>query len=108
MCIVQVLVKFQDPQHFGEDATKFDPENFFDPTKRDSRSPYAFLSFGQGPRNCVGMRFAMLQMKSLMVRVLGQFEVVPCDRTAEKLEVDPKSPTNQPKGGIWLKVNRRS
>ena len=39
----------------------FDPDNFNQESKAN-RSPYAFFIFGQGPRNCIGMRFGLLQV----------------------------------------------
>ena len=34
---------------------------------------YTFLGFGQGPRACIGMRFAMLETKVALVKVFRQF-----------------------------------
>jgi cytochrome P450 len=50
----------KDEKYFSN-PEKFDPENF-SPEKKAERSPYTFLAFGQGPRNCIGMRFALLQV----------------------------------------------
>ena len=54
----------KDEKYFNN-PEKFDPENF-SPERKAKRSPYAFLAFGQGPRNCVGMRFALLQVNILL------------------------------------------
>jgi cytochrome P450 len=51
-------------ERFFENPEKFDPENF-SPEKKSERSPYTFLAFGQGPRNCIGMRFALLQVMDM-------------------------------------------
>ena len=58
----------RDPQYFPN-PDEFNPENF-SPKNKASRSPYAYLSFGQGPRNCVGMRFALLNIKVAFARLL--------------------------------------
>ncbi len=51
----------KDEKYFNN-PEKFDPDNF-SPEKKSERNPYAFLAFGQGPRNCIGMRFALLQVQ---------------------------------------------
>ena len=53
---------FMKNEMFYPDPEVFNPDNFSAENK-SSRSPYSFLAFGQGPRNCVGMRFALLQVE---------------------------------------------
>ena len=53
---------------------KFDPEGHFD---KDVLIPSNFYSFGQGPRNCAGMRFAWTILRSVLVNVLANFKVLP-------------------------------
>ncbi len=102
------LAVMKDERHFGPDAEQFDPDRFFDPARRAERNPYSFLAFGQGPRNCLGMRFAMLQMKSALAAALKEFRFVTCDKTVDELVVDPQSSSNQPLGGFWVKVQKRN
>lgn len=61
------------------DPHEFHPERFV--TKRH---PMAWIPFGAGPRNCVGMRFALMEMKMLLVRLLKTYTIVECgDKTHE-------------------------
>lgn len=41
----------------------------------------AFLSFGEGPRLCVGKRLAMMEMKVMMVHLLRNFDVRATENT---------------------------
>ncbi|KAM7404824.1 hypothetical protein PAMP_012135 [Pampus punctatissimus] len=43
--------------------------------------PYAFLPLRAGPKNCIGMQFALLVMKLALVEVLQHFSFVTCKET---------------------------
>uniref|UniRef100_A0A452RF28 unspecific monooxygenase n=1 Tax=Ursus americanus TaxID=9643 RepID=A0A452RF28_URSAM len=59
---------------------EFHPERFSKKNK-DSINPYTYMPFGTGPRNCLGMRFAIMNMKLALVRVLQNFSFQPCKET---------------------------
>jgi cytochrome P450 len=95
----------KDSAYFSDPHT-FNPENFTEENKKN-RHPYAFLSFGHGPRNCIGMRFALLQVKTAIVRTVTEFKIVPSSKTVKELVPDPLSPNGGPIGGVWVKTERR-
>ncbi|XP_074063546.1 cytochrome P450 3A24-like [Macrotis lagotis] len=86
--MVPVYVLHHDPEYWPEPEV-FRPERF-DREGRKSMDPYVFLPFGAGPRNCVGMRFALLTLKTALVMVLQNFTVEPCIETPIPLELDTK------------------
>jgi len=95
----------EDPQHFSH-PKQFWPEHFSKEEKA-SRNPYAFQAFGQGPRACIGMRFALLEAKVAILMTLRRFSFTPGTRTQEPLVTDPESALGFPKGSLWAKVVQR-
>ncbi|CAF3534342.1 unnamed protein product [Rotaria socialis] len=72
-----------DPDLWGPvDPHKFYPERF-----ATKRHPMAWIPFGIGPRNCVGMRFALTELKMLLICLLKKYSVIDCgDQTHEPFE----------------------
>ncbi|XP_060892641.1 thromboxane-A synthase [Labrus mixtus] len=93
-----------DPEHWPE-PEKFIPERFT-PEAKASRHPFVYLPFGAGPRNCVGMRLAQLEIKMALVRLFRRFNIVACSETKVPLELKSSS-TLGPKNGIFVKIRRR-
>ena len=63
---------------------EFDPENFNPSNNPDN---FSALAFGQGPRNCVGKRYAMLTMKLALAHILRNCRVTKTTNTKEDLQM---------------------
>ena len=48
----------------------------FTPEEKAKRHPCAHLPFGHGPRNCIGMRFALLEAKMALIEIVSKFRIV--------------------------------
>uniref|UniRef100_A0A8C1WFD6 Cytochrome P450 3A n=1 Tax=Cyprinus carpio TaxID=7962 RepID=A0A8C1WFD6_CYPCA len=100
---IPTYVLCRDPQ-LWESPDEFRPERF-SPESKSVINQYAFLPFGLGPRNCIGMRFALMIMKILVVKLLQNFSVETCKETQIPLEMNAAF---QPKVPITLKFIPRS
>uniref|UniRef100_A0A8C4T312 unspecific monooxygenase n=1 Tax=Erpetoichthys calabaricus TaxID=27687 RepID=A0A8C4T312_ERPCA len=72
--MIPAFALHSDPEYWPE-PDKYKPERFSKEMK-ETMDPYAFLPFGAGPRNCVGMRFAVLLVKMAVVQLLQKFDFV--------------------------------
>ncbi|XP_015912964.1 cytochrome P450 3A24-like [Parasteatoda tepidariorum] len=81
---VPVYALHKDPKYFPE-PEKFDPDRFT-PEEKAKREPFTFMPFGAGPRNCVGMRFALVEVKVCLAYVLSHFRIKRCPETKVPLD----------------------
>src|SRR5262249_39709637 len=66
------------PQYF-ENPDAFDPDRFAPPREEDRKTPYALVTFGGGPRLCIGVNFANIEVKALAADVLRRYELAPAE-----------------------------
>ena len=57
---------------WGEDAELVVPERW-DRLEGDAATPYAFETFGNGPRVCIGKNFAMMEFKTQVIELVKRF-----------------------------------
>uniref|UniRef100_A0A665U0Y3 unspecific monooxygenase n=1 Tax=Echeneis naucrates TaxID=173247 RepID=A0A665U0Y3_ECHNA len=103
--MIPVYALHRDPELWPE-PEEFKPERFSKENK-DSINPYTYLPFGMGPRNCLGMRFALLLVKLALVEVLQKFSFSVCKETMIPLKMDASGILG-PLHPIKLKLEPRS
>ncbi|XP_076416745.1 cytochrome P450 3A5-like isoform X2 [Peromyscus maniculatus bairdii] len=102
---IPVFVLHRDPKYWP-DPEEFHPERFSKENK-DRINPFTFLPFGHGPRNCIGMRFSLINMKLAIVKILQNFSLSPCEETEIPLKLGKKV-INTPENPIFLKIISRN
>lgn len=93
----------KDPEVWPE-PEKFDPERFTEEAKAN-RNPYYYMPFGMGPRICIGMRLALLEMKVVIASLLQKYKLVTCEKTEIPLKITKLD--QKPENGIHLKLEKR-
>jgi len=81
-----IYVMHMDPEVWPE-PTKFDPERFT-AEEREARNTYHYMPFGVGPRNCIGMRLALTELKMAAISILRTLKFVICPETKIPLTMD--------------------
>lgn len=83
-----------------------DPYVFYPERHQTKRHPMAFLSFGAGPRLCIGMRFVLIEMKILLVRLLREYSIVSGEQLHKKLNIRELIFTAPEE--VWIKLVPRN
>jgi cytochrome P450 family 9 len=97
---IPVIAIHRDSQYYS-DPERFDPERFSEENKA-KLVPGAYLPFGVGPRNCIGSRFALLEIKTLFFHLLSRFDILPLNATPIPLKISPKKMNLSPENGFRL------
>ncbi len=82
------------------------PERFLSERKA-LRHPMAYLPFGAGPKNCIGMRFAIMETKMTLISVLQRYTVVKCNKTKVPIKCNPDG-VHGPAEGVFVQLHHRS
>lgn len=84
----------------------FDPDRFAKPREEDKRTPYSLVTFGGGPRICIGINMAQIEIKAFAAHVLRSFTLEPLDK--EEIINATYGITSFPQGGIHVRVKPRA
>ena len=68
---VSTYAVHHDPDYYPN-PERFDPERFM-PENKANLVPYTYLPFGQGPRNCIGMRFAYQEIRLCLAKIIRDY-----------------------------------
>nr|BED42952.1 cytochrome P450 monooxygenase [Trametes versicolor] len=94
--IIPILTLHRSKAIWGEDAYEFKPERWQDPPAAISSLPGVWghlMTFGGGPRACIGYRFSLVEMRALIFTLVRAFAFAPA--------IDPSELRTRP--GIVLR-----
>ncbi|XP_050592654.1 uncharacterized protein LOC126923334 isoform X1 [Bombus affinis] len=103
---IPVYAIHRDSKYFP-DPEKFDPERFSNENK-STINPYTYIPFGVGPRKCIGNRFALMETKLLIIRLLEKFIIKPNEKTKIPIVYKKVDFTPASKHGFWLTLEKRN
>lgn len=100
--LIPVFAIHHDSNYYP-DPEKFDP-NRFTAEETKKRHPMTWLPFGEGPRNCIAARFAMMQIRVGIISLLRNFKFSPCNDTPIPMDFGTAPNVLSPKNRIRLNV----
>ncbi|KAL7304515.1 hypothetical protein TKK_0003304 [Trichogramma kaykai] len=104
--VVPMRSLHMDPNYFPH-PQRFDPSRFSGENKINIK-PNTYFPFGDGPRICVGMRLGLIQTKLGLIRLISNYEFLPCREALNVMEFDNKSPFLSSTADLVLNVRRIS
>ncbi|PQO33243.1 hypothetical protein C5Y96_10340 [Blastopirellula marina] len=90
---------------FWREPDMFNPERFRPGVEENRRSTYAYVPFGGGPRICIGIHFAMMELVVVLAVLARRFKVM-LDESHR--HVMAANLTMTPKYGVRARLERRS
>lgn len=97
---VSSLYTHRMPEHWPAPKS-FDPLRFDHDGLRHTGHPYAYFPFGGGAHLCIGMHFAMLEIKAVLHHVLSRYRVTVPEGYVMPLEIVPLM---QPRDGLPVRL----
>ncbi len=104
LALYQINATHRNEQCFA-DVDRFDPDRFSSERAEHKRTEYSLVGFGGGPRICLGLAFAQMEMKLITALLLRRYHwtLLP----DQDLSMNPV-PTLRPRSGLQVNFATRS
>ncbi|XP_037578834.2 cytochrome P450 3A24 [Dermacentor silvarum] len=100
-CFMAPLYQIQRDPRFWLDPLQFNPDRFA-PENEDQLIKMALMSFGVGPRNCVGKSMAMLKLKLAMAKLLLKYRLELGPSQMGEMKLNSRAMVSTPAKGPWI------
>nr|WON00865.1 cytochrome P450 6a14 [Arma chinensis] len=98
--VVPIYSIHHDPKYYPN-PEKFEPERFSEENKH-TLVKSTYLPFGDGPRICIGLRFARMEMKIAIAKLIMKYKFRLNSKTITPLKFSPETIFLVPIGGLWI------
>lgn len=85
-----------------QDPERFNPDRFTEEQLK-MHEPFSYSPFGGGPRLCIGMQFALMEMDLVLKHFLDRFDI---KSLSNRVEMNPLVTLN-PRGSIDMEISPR-
>uniref|UniRef100_A0A669DQ55 Docosahexaenoic acid omega-hydroxylase CYP4F3 n=1 Tax=Oreochromis niloticus TaxID=8128 RepID=A0A669DQ55_ORENI len=104
ICLVSIYGTHHNPTVWTN-PHEYDPQRF-DPSNKKSQTSHAFIPFSSGPRNCIGQKFAMAELRVVVALTLLRFRLTPGvnpELGSSRVRRLPQL-VLRAEGGLWLQL----
>ncbi|KAK9511839.1 hypothetical protein O3M35_000422 [Rhynocoris fuscipes] len=91
-----------DPKHYDKPEV-YNPERL---PPNSLKSNYIYMPFGDGPRICIGLRYALVVMKLAAAKLLANYKFTLSPKTKVPFEINKQSILLVPKEELLFKVTK--
>uniref|UniRef100_A0A1B0B047 Cytochrome P450 n=1 Tax=Glossina palpalis gambiensis TaxID=67801 RepID=A0A1B0B047_9MUSC len=102
--VVLPLHAIMSDEDYYDNPHLFEPERFLEENGglKKYKDMGVYYGFGDGPRSCLGMRFALAQIKTGLVNIVRRFKIKVNPKTRADNKYDLNYMLTRLDGGIWL------
>ncbi|KAJ8916519.1 hypothetical protein NQ315_000161 [Exocentrus adspersus] len=103
--VIVGILRTHTDEKFWPDPYRFDPDRFLS-EEAAKRHPCSYIPFSHGPRNCLGLKYAMMAMKVLLATVIRRFKVTTSYKSVRDVELKANL-VLRPKTGFRISLELR-